>query len=81
MPNCALDRRKNVCFCVSGFQRQLLYHVKNLSEHQRKERAKEDHRERPCCGLRLHFPKSTVRNVFISGFFSVLFEVGVFFEY
>ena len=41
-PNCALDRRSNLCLYVPGFQRQVFTHVENLSERSKemKERKK-----------------------------------------
>ena len=55
--NCALDRRTILWLCVPGFQRQVFKHVKTLSERSMKMK---EQRERPCCGIRLYFPKSTV---------------------
>ena len=55
--NCALNRRSILSLYAPEFQRQTLNFVGTIKEI---ERTKEEQRERPCCGIRLHFPKSTV---------------------
>ena len=59
-PNCALDRRTILCLKVPGFQRQVLKHVKTLTEQSKKSNNKKERKERPCCGIRLQFTKCTV---------------------
>ena len=52
-PNCALDRSTNLCLYVPGFQKQVLKHVKILSERSKEtkeqKKNKKEQRERTCC--------------------------------
>ena len=50
----------NFCLYAPEFQRQVFKHVKFCSTIDENERTKEEHWERPCWRIRLHFPKSTV---------------------
>ena len=37
-PNCALDRRTLLCLYAPGFQRQILTHIKSLSQRSKKKK-------------------------------------------
>ena len=59
-PNNALDKRTILCLYGPGFQRQVLKHVKFVSERSKEMKEQKKNRESPCSGIRLLFPKSTV---------------------